>query len=455
MCRLVVQGSERRVEVAVPAQVLVADLLPVLLQHLGEGLADAGLAHGGWVLQRLGGPPLDEDSTVAGLGLHDGESLYLRPRSDQIAPADFDDLADGIATGMLSRAGLWRPPMIRWAALASLAVLLGLGLAALAMPGPFLGRALCAAAIAVCCLAAAFALARAAADPGFGMVVAGAGIMYAAVAAMIVPTGGASALLVGGPQVFAGAVAALVTALLATLLVGRGGPFFAAIVTGALLVVLGSGMAMFFVFSPVASAALVAVVATVATVGVPMTSFRLARIHLAPLPTKPEHLQEEIDPEPSAALLAQTASADSYMTGLHAGLGVVTGVALVQLAMAGGWAELTLVGLVAMARLLALRPMTSGWHRLALGVPALAGLAAVAVFFLAEADPLVRLILPIAALPLGATVLFLIARHLPDRRLMPYWGRAGDIVQVVATVAMLPILLAVLGVYAAARALGG
>src|SRR4029450_2274477 len=84
MCRLVIRGPGRQIEVAVPVGVVVADLLPALLHHLGENLADTGLAHRGWVLQRLGGPPLDEDSSVANLGLRDGEAVYLRPRSDQI-----------------------------------------------------------------------------------------------------------------------------------------------------------------------------------------------------------------------------------------------------------------------------------------------------------------------------------------------------------------------------------
>ncbi|MFD0785306.1 type VII secretion integral membrane protein EccD, partial [Micromonospora azadirachtae] len=136
MCRLVVSGPGRQIEVAVPANVLVADLLPALLHHLGDNLADAGLAHGGWVLQRLAGPPLDEESTVALLGLQDGETVYLRPRADQLPPVDFDDLADGIATGVRTRSGLWRPEMIRWVALGAFVLLSGLGAVTLALPGP-------------------------------------------------------------------------------------------------------------------------------------------------------------------------------------------------------------------------------------------------------------------------------------------------------------------------------
>ena len=64
LCRLTVCGPDTVVEVAVPAQAPLADLLPALVGYLGGDLADAGLEHGGWVLQRLGDAPLDEDRSV-------------------------------------------------------------------------------------------------------------------------------------------------------------------------------------------------------------------------------------------------------------------------------------------------------------------------------------------------------------------------------------------------------
>nr|WP_296068174.1 type VII secretion integral membrane protein EccD [uncultured Actinoplanes sp.] len=457
MCRLVVRGPDRQIEVAVPANVLVADLLPALLHHLGDNLADAGLAHGGWVLQRLGGPPLDEDSSVAAVGLQDGETIHLRPRSDQIPPVHFDDLADGIATGMGARPGRWRPEMICWAALGALAVVLAFGVVTLAMPGPALARALCALAITVICLAGAFGLTRAAADRGFGMVAAAAGVGYAAMAGMIAPdsTRGSTALVFSGAETFTASVAMLVCALLAAMLVGWAAPFFAAVVAGTLVAVVAAGLSAFVSLSAGEAAAVAAVVATVATILVPLVAFRLARIYLAPLPTEPEHLQEDIDPEPSESLLSQAARADQFMTGLYAGLAVVTAISLVLVAMVGGWAAWTLVGLVALVRLLALRPMTSGWHRLAHALPSVVGLLTVGLALAAEVSPVIRLIVPVVLAPVAGGVLFLIGRRLPERRIMPYWGRIADLVQVVSTVALLPILLAVLGAYAAARALGG
>ncbi|GAA4264008.1 hypothetical protein GCM10022255_113710 [Dactylosporangium darangshiense] len=440
-----------------PADVPVGDLLPTFLHHLGDGLADAGLAHGGWVLQRLGDPPLDEDASVAELGLRDGEMLYVRPRSEQIPPVHFDDLADGVAAGMRGRAGLWRPEMVRWTALGLFATVLAVGLVALVRAGTSLAGVLSAASLTVLCLAGAFGLTRAGGDRAFGIVAAALGIAYATLAAMLAPDLGrqAPALVVGAPEVFAGAVAALVSTLLAAVLVGWAGPFFAGAVAAALFTAIGSGLATFVPQRSAQAAAVVAVATTVVTVVVPMIASRLAGIVPAPLPTQPEHLQENIDPEPSEALLAQAAIADRYMTGLYVGLALATAVAMMVLATLGGWAAWTLIALVAVVRLLALRPMTSAWHRLSLAVPAALGLIDIILSALATAALVFRSVLLVAALPVSCALLFVLARKLPGRRIMPYWGRIGDLLQFAATVALLPVLLALLGAYGAARALGG
>ena len=453
LCRLVVQGPERQISVSVPSHVLVTDLLPALLHHLDEKLSDTGLDHGGWVLQRLGDPPFDESGSIASLGLRDGETVYLRPRSDQIPPVHFDDLADGIASGMRDRFGVWRPEMIRGSAAALLAVLLATGVGTLALPGPPLPRTVSALILALLGLAGGLALTRAAGDRAFGMVSTLAGVAYAALAGYVAPGLAGGDPAPGGPEVFAAAVAGVVTAVLAAALVGWARPLFAAIVAG------GSVLAVGALPSVVAgiggTGAIVVVLATVVTVGVPITGFRLARIRMAPLPTRPEHLQEEIDPEPSEALLARAAVADRYMTALHAGIAIACTGGLAVVLSQGGWAAMTLVALVAAARLLALRPMTGLWHRLALSVPAVLGLAGLLLVEGAAAAPLWRWALPPAVLPCGALLLFALARMLPDRRVSPWWGRIGDVAHLVVTIATLPVLFALLGLYDAARAWGG
>lgn len=456
MCRLVVCGPDRRAEVAVPASVVVADLLPVLLHNLGADLADGGLAHGGWVLQRLGAKPFDEDSTVAALGLHDGETVHLRPRSEQLPEMDFDDLIDGVATSMSRRAGRWRPEMTGWAVRAVVAVLLGVALTAVALPGPAVPRAAAALGAGAVLLLAAVLVPRSVLDKELAPVFGVAAVGFAALGGLTLP-GGTGPLVpaaLTGDQVLAGTATAAATAVLAALLRGARSAVFLALTAGLLCGVAGSAAGMLGGLSGAQSAAVTVVTATVVTAMVPMAAFRLSGLRLAPLPVRPEHLQEDLDPEPAADLVSRTRAADRLMTAIYAGIGgaSVAGVAL--LATRPGWAPLTLLGLVALVQALSARPMTSGWHRLALLLPATAALTAAAISLLRSATPGVRLLL----LPLLLAVVAVpvaLAHSMRERRLMPYWGRVGDVVLTLAAVAILPVLLAVLDAYGFFRAIGG
>jgi type VII secretion integral membrane protein EccD len=455
MCRLVVCGPDRQIDLAVPASVLVVDLLPALLHHLGDGLADTGLMHGGWVLQRAGSPPLDEESTVAALGLYDGEVVYLRPRAEQLPEVDFDDLVDGIAAGVAHRRGRWRPEMVRWTAQGAAAVTVGLGVVAVAMPGPVPARTAAALAAAVIALGGGAAVARTAGERGFGALLGVAAVAFAAVAGLVVPGDPSGVTFdLTGAQLLAGSATAAAAAILAGALLGSAAQLFIAPATTCLLGVLGGTACLLGGLSAVQAAGVVAVLSTALVPAVPMLAFRMAGLRLAPLPTRPEHLQEELEPEPAVPLMSRAQVVDGFMTALYAGLGAAATMAALCLAGGPGWAESTLLVLLALVWSLSARPMTSAWHRLAQAVPAVAGFAGFAVGLMAGADPLPRLaglLLPFVAVPL----LISGARGMRERRLMPYWGRIGDLTLTIAAVALMPILLAVLDVYGYFRAIGG
>ncbi|BCB74688.1 type VII secretion integral membrane protein EccD [Phytohabitans flavus] len=446
-------GPERQVEVAVPSHVAIADLLPTLLNHLGAALADEGLTHGGWVLQRLGESPLDEDGSAASLGLRDGETVHLRPRSEQLPAVDFDDLIDGVGTGVSERASRWRPEMTRWALLISAAVVLALGLVVVALPGPQLGRALAGGAMAIAGLLGGFAVAYATSERVLSALLAAAGMLYGACAAAVV-AGGEGVPAVAGPTVFAGAAAFTAVAAVACYLLGAARLLFAPLAVAGLLAVLGGALTAYLDLPPVGSAGIVATVATATVVLVPMNAFRLAGLRLSPLPTEPEHLQEDIEPVPSGPLLSGAANVDRLMTALYSGLALPALVALVIVGLDTGWAAPVLASLLGLVRLLAARPMTSGWHRLTHLVPAAAGLCAASVAGARATPDALRPVLLVAVVVVVFGLSFA-TRILPERRLMPIWGRVGDITLTVAAVAVLPILCAVLGLYGYVRSLGG
>ena len=461
LCRLIVISSNRRVELAVPTNVPITDLLPSLLGHLGPSLADTGLDHEGWVLQRLGEPPLEEDLDAAALDLRDGETLYLRPRSDQIPPPDFDDLIDGIATGMRERSGIWRPEMTRWAGRLFLALVLLTGMIAIAVPGPTPIRATVAAALTLLGSSE-----QASPDVPVGthhrLSSSRSGpsdTRPSPVCSRPVSTSPAArrGVLDGLGAVNAACAigAALPVAFLAALLIGRAGPVLAAVLAAALSAAPGLVLAIGWSDSAASAAGVIGVASGLLALAVPRTAFRLSGMRLAPLPTSSDQLQEDIDPEDSTRVLDRTISADRYMTGMYLGLAATSGVAVVALALSDGWAPPTLAALIALSGVLAARPMTSCWHRLAGALPSMIAMPTLVATVGTSLSDQTRMLTTAIAIPLAVLTLVMATVTLPVRRASPSWGRLGDITQTCVTIAQIPVLLAIFGLYGAARAIGG
>ncbi|MGW4296307.1 type VII secretion integral membrane protein EccD, partial [Micromonospora chersina] len=108
LSRITIVAPRTRMDLALPSDVPLADLLPTLLRYAGEDLADEGVRHGGWSLSRLGGQPLDGGRTAAQLGVRDGEVLYFNPRAAAAPEIVFDDVVDAVATATNQRAGAWQ-----------------------------------------------------------------------------------------------------------------------------------------------------------------------------------------------------------------------------------------------------------------------------------------------------------------------------------------------------------
>ncbi|MDQ3154439.1 MAG: EsaB/YukD family protein, partial [Actinomycetota bacterium] len=104
--RVTVVAPHTRIDVALPSDVAVADLLPMLLDMARETSPDGGVAHGGWCLARLGESALDPSRTLGSVGILDGDLLQLRRRVENPPPPLFDDVVDAIAG---SAPGSFRP----------------------------------------------------------------------------------------------------------------------------------------------------------------------------------------------------------------------------------------------------------------------------------------------------------------------------------------------------------
>lgn len=446
--------GKKATEVALPTEAALVDLLPAVLPQFGADWIEQGADHEGWVVQRVGEAPLDEDRTLAELNLLDGETVYLRPRADQLAPIDYDDLVDGVGEQVRDHPGAWQPSHTRWMFRIGAGFTLLFGLALIPGVGSVGTQAAVALAVAVLLLAGSGLVARSVADTASATVMAIAAAAYGALGGVLLVR-----LLAPLATFPIEATVGLAVALL-LLFIGVFGVADAALVfTGAIMFV-----AVLAVTGLIASVTPVTVQEAVGIglvfclivgVFVPATAFRLSGLTLPMLPTDAPELNEDIDPVPAKMVVERGTATVGYSMALHAGLGAAVSILLPMLISAdSGWA---MVLSLVIAFLLFLRARHPGGvvQRWSIIVPASVCVVANLWHIAGERTELGRLLAYCLPLFAAGVVMLLFSRLLPGKRQRPYWGRAVEILESLAAVAVVPILLQVLGVYAWMRGLAG
>ncbi|MBE1591738.1 type VII secretion integral membrane protein EccD [Nonomuraea angiospora] len=451
LCRVTVVTPRGFLDLGLPPDIPLGNLLPTLLRVAGEGLAEAGLAHGGWVLQRLGGPPFDVNATLSELAVHDGEMLHLRPRGHELPEVVFDDVADAVATGVLERTGRWQPATTRAYGLRAAATLLGAGAVALTATGPpWLPTALVAGAVALVLLLVAVALSRALGDARAGAVIGYAALPYGFVAGL---TGPASAAVVQPDTLLSACGVVLMLATATGFAVAQGLPTFLGVAAAALSGLLASGLVMAFDLPAAGVAAVLAALAVGLTTAIPSLSFRLAGMPLPALPTTAEELRRESGDLDGALVIDKTVVADRFCTGLVAGVAVIVLAAQVLLAVAGTWAAFAMGAALSLSLLMRARVFEGRGQRAWLLTSALLGVAlpaAAAVVRAAGGVVLYGIVPGLVVLALGVVGT---ALWLTSARPSPFWGRVGDIFDILLMIALIPLALAVMDLYETIRGL--
>lgn len=457
-CRLLIRAPERSFEIAAPVEVPLSEIIPTLVLYAegddGEDLDEAGLEHDGWVLQQLGDEPLEEDETLSSLGLCHGETLYLRHRRDQLPPVHFDDIVDGVANGISERSDLWEPAHLRVLLQVLGLVVLFTGLVVMAGAGlnPF--TAIGAAASSLLMLASAWAASRAMSDLTAAKGLAGTATLAMGFAGACVPSGEPGSFLLGATILTASLTAAGASVLGVAAVAGVI-PFFTGLfVVEALGVIAGLSLMFLPGTFSVQAAALVGTIALFVGTYSPQLAFRLSGLRMPALPANPEQLQEDIEPFPARRVLDRTALADRFQTSLYASTGLVLAVCLTVLSTAPGWAPKTLAVIMCLVMLLQTRGLTSAWQRIFMTAPPWIGLMVLAVDLAWSADPVQRL-LAVVGLFAVTTLLTVISWSLPGTRPIPHWGRAAEIVQLILCIGIVPLVLALYGVYGLLRGIGG
>jgi type VII secretion integral membrane protein EccD len=447
LARVTIAAPHRRVDVTLPEHVPLAELLPSVLRHAGDGLADEGESHGGWVLRRSTGEPL-----ATGLNLHaqqvrDGEVLYLAPGLAQWPEPDYDDLVEAIARGSRRHGRVWSRAATRVTGLTATCAVLSVGLLDLLLtrdsPGLAGGLGL---GIAVILTLAGVTLARAAGDAEAGAVVAGCGLPYAFLGGLLVtvPEGeGVDGL--GISQLLPASTALVLFSALGYVGVAAMVRLFAAGIVTGLLGVLAAAVG----HTGLDPAAVAAVTVTVAIGFMPAFAMLAARLGKLPFPVLPQRAEEMLEDrrEPAwADVFAAVARTGEVLTGLLWGATAVAFICVVALLLNSSAAAIALAVTVTAALLLRARLYPLARQRVPLaagGILSLIGTLVVASVAMSASTRITALagVLMVGAVVLAAALVY------STRAPTPVMGRLGDIADALSIAALIPITCAVTGFY--------
>ena len=447
--RVTVVAPRTRIDVALPSDVAVADLLPMLLEMARESTPDGGARHGGWALARLGQAAMESTRTLTGSGVLDGELLQLCKRAESPPPPLFDDVIDAVA---LSTPGSYRPWTEATArALGGGAAGAALLTAAIAvyLAGPGLVEALTAAGAGVLLVAVGATVSRVYHDPRAGTVLAASALPLAFVAGLYaVPDGP------GRPNLLLASVAVLVFAAASTSLLGAGVTVFTAAAAAA---VLGAGATLVAVLVAHPVAGIAAGTAAVALVGLsfaPRLTIQLARLPLPAVPTTARELNEDDTagfPD-FATIERQAALGHQYLTGLVIGFGTAAAVGGL-LAGLHGTVGVVLAVTVAAVLMLRARTYANGVQAVALLSAGLLTTSGLVVGWLVGADDSTRLLLVFGTTVLLGALALVLGVVFPRQRFSPPLRRAVEVLEALLIAAVLPLALGVMDLYATMRGL--
>ncbi len=448
LSRITIVAPRTRMDLALPSDVPLADLLPTLLRYAGEDLADEGVRHGGWALSRLGGQPFDGGRTAAQLGVRDGEVLYFNPRAATAPEIVFDDVVDAVATSTTQRAGAWQVGTTRTFAVLLAASALAAGAVATLLTGPpQLPGAAAAFVVAVALLVGAAVLSRAAGDSRTGAVLALVGIGYAGVGGLLVLAGDRTLGELASPHVLLAGTAVVVFGAVAALAVGDRLPLFLGAVGVGAAVGLGAVLSLAFDIGAAASAAVVATVAFGALPALPMLAYRLARLPVPSIPTGPDDLKTDTESVDGPSVLRNSERADAFLTGLLWTVSLLVLGGEVVLAGNGRLPAVLLCLVLALLSLLRARPFLSRAQRTPVLLSGTVGLGLVAAATFAAESLATRLGLILGGLAVLAVISLVYGLTVAGKRISPVWGRTLDIVEILLIIALVPLAVWVCGAY--------
>ena len=453
--RVTVVAPRTRIDLALPSDIAVANLLPMLLEMAGESSPDGGSKHGGWCLAKLGGDAVDPDRSLSSLGVVDGDLLQIRRRNDNPPPPLFDDVVEAIAEATPVSYRPWTEHTARMlgliaaglALLASAAGLLRAGALVSVTTGAGLGIGAVAAVTAIIAVIAGVVTGRLYGETSAGVVIAAGSLPLGFVSGLYLVPGGMHA-----ENFLLACTLTLVLAVASIALLGAGVTPFVASATAAAVGLLAF-LSASLVHRPAAGiAAGTAAVALGGLSALPRLTIHLSRLPMPQVPGNATDLEKDPGFPDCGQIERRVAVAHEYLTGMIAGCGAAAAIGAV-VAATGGGVGIVLGAVVAAVLLLRARSYANGNQAIALLVSGMVTVAGLMTGLLATARQPGVLLAGFAALLVLAILALVCGVVVPKRRFSPVLRRSVDVGEAVLIASVLPLALGVLDLYRTVQAL--
>lgn len=477
-CRVTIVAPDSRIDVALPEDIPVADIYPEILRLSGQTPGEG--APVGYHLVRRDGTVLDSSRSFVAQRIFDGEVLSLRPFAESLPPAVFDDVSDAVASAVTRDRKLWGDSLLRGAGLIGGGVLLTLMAFVLwyadpvahdmhSLPGIL-------ATVAGVMLVALAAVRGRVYDDRASAIALGLGamphVMIAGSGLLPLPEGEG----IGRLQFLLGCVAVLIASVVLIAVTPNGDGPFVAVAFAAVIGTLVTFVASITDIEAVETAAICVPVAVGTVAFLPGLSARFARLPIgyeapgtsaADYDTDPDAAPETRGPVDAERIAAQARRGHEMLVGLVGGCAAVVVAASAVLGFSdSGWGQLLALA-AGMAMLLRARLFR---YTSQVSCALVAGITAISLLALGlSLNPPAEILREIAAGDAGAldlrtiwltasiaaaaALVTAIGLIVPRKGLTPFWGRFLEIFETFVLLSLLPLCLAVMEIYSAARSM--
>ncbi|MFC4337262.1 type VII secretion integral membrane protein EccD [Salininema proteolyticum] len=444
LTRVTIISPRSRIDLALPSDVPMADMLPTVLQQAGEYYMDEALENGGWIVSRLGDEPIDMGQSCSQLSVQDGDILYLNPANSAKPEVVFDDVIDAIATATEGRTDRWTHKATqRFAtALGTIALVTGAVAVLLAGPPHFPG-AVTALGAGLVLIAVAAILSRAVGDSRAAVYFGVTGVVYGAVGGLLILAEDSKLTELGEPHLFMTASAVVLYSFLGMVGIGtmRAAPVFVTTIFSALILAIGVGVKTLFADGDAGLAASIS--ATIALTMLPFApkiGLSMAKVPVPTLPNTTEELKsagdENID---GKKILMLSEHAGNFLSALYSFIALVAFVSALTLAFDGSTPGLLLAVVISLIVLSRARTVDTYAARLTVLSAGLGGLGATLAAIFIQGNLVIKLVAVLGGLVLLTVITMGYGLAVAGKKLPPTYGRMLDIAEALLIVSLLPL----------------